>query len=65
MLHGGECYLVRMVVFGSASNSIFKEMINSIENVHFNVQVTFDSLFHLHVGTRIRTFSCYLILGGK
>lgn len=46
MLHGGQCYRVRMVFFGSASNSIFKEMINSIEKViHFKVQVAFDSLF--------------------
>lgn len=46
MFHGGECYIVRMVAFGSASNSIFKEMINSIEKViHFKVQVAFDSLF--------------------
>lgn len=46
MLHGGECYIVRMVVFGSDSNSMFKEMINSIEKViHFKVKVAFDSIF--------------------
>lgn len=46
MLHGGECYIVRMVVVGSASNSIFKEMINSVEKViRFKVKVAFDSIF--------------------